>query len=342
MSETKSHSTAFEGWLLQLAENSFFWAITSFLVGFAARWLAIKLGGSEGQQLSFLIGLVGAVATLQIGNLYRHREISDQLQTLKGALTEHTTKLERHLVLKESVAFLEPAITDERFLETLSQITNAYEEVQNLKQEHPNCVGFFEWKENAIFNSMVPKLQELAQRHIVIDKEAKELTTNRDFLRKLPQHEVRAVSYQDDGFWDEPEGKDFLEAHTIMLAKRVSISRIFILTEEEVVSQRSVVETQIQMGISVRIILAGKLNDWEREDFVLYDDTYVRFAKLYESTGTNTLKHATLIIGTDKVRDFIERYESLYARSVNATDFYTLLDMGETRGLNPFDESRQI
>lgn len=308
-----------------LLESSLFLTIVSLIVGFILRALALRYGGKETEQLAFIIGLVGVIATMQIGNLYRHREMADQLSEMKDALSEHNRQLARQQVLKESIAFLEPAIKDDRFLNTLSNIANSYKEIQRLKSEYENCKDFFEWKENLIFESMIPKLQQLAQRQIVIDKESKELTTNTDFLLKIPQRQVRAVSYQDGGFWDEPEGQNFLRAHVTSMSKDINISRIFILEEAEFTTQRNVIEAQVDMGIVVRVIDARKLKESEREDFVIYDDNYVRFAKLHEDTGTNTLKHATLVVGTDKVKDFIERYESLYARSMDASDFYTSL-----------------
>ncbi len=330
-----------DGKLKTLFESSLFLTIISLIVGLIARALAIKYGGAEAQQLSFLIGMAGVIITLQVGNLYRHREITDQLTALKGELFSHSQKLEQHYILKENIAFLEPAITDQYFLDTLCRLANSYKRVQQLKQQHERCKEFFEWKENSIFEFMLPELEQLAQQRVIINNESKELTTNKDFLIKLPLREVRAVSYQDDGFWDEPEGKDFLEAHIVMIEKRVIINRIFILTKNEITSQRAVIEEQIRMQINVRIIEAEKLKDGEREDFVIYDDTYVRFARLYEDTGTNTLKHATLIMNPDKVKEFIERYKSLYARSTDATDFYTKLDFTPLGELVSGNESQQ-
>ena len=308
-----------------LFESSLFLTIVSLVVGFILRAAALEYGGKETEQLAFLIGLVGVVTTMQIGNLYRHREMTDQISEMKDALAEHNRQLARQQILKESIAFLEPAIKDDRFLNTLSNIAESYKEIQRLKTQYESCKDFFECKENLIFESMIPKLQQLAQRQVVIDKESKELTTNTDFLLKIPDQRVRAVSYQDGGFWDEPEGQNFLQAHVTSIAKNIHISRIFILDEDEFTTQRAVIESQADMGITVRVIDARKLKESEREDFVIYDENYVRFAKLHEDTGTNTLKHATLIVDTDKVKDFIERYESLYARSMDATDFYTAL-----------------
>jgi hypothetical protein len=314
-------------YIKNIFENSLFLTVLSVLVGVVFRALAMKFGGGN-SQVSFLIGVAGVILTLQIGSLYRYREISDQVVALKDGLGDHTGKLEQHhKLLGESIAFLEPAISNDNLLAIMSKIAISYREVQLLKQVYPCCKDFFAWKEDSLFQFLIPRLQQLARGEIVIDNSSKELTTNKDFLTRLPVREVRAVCYQEGDFYDRPEGKAFLRAHTVMMKENdIKVSRIFILQEDEVSSQRRVIEEQVRIEIDVGIITSDKLKDGECEDFVIYDNEYVRFAKVYEHIGTNTLKHATLIVNTDKVKEFIERWESLSARSTDATEFYTELD----------------
>ncbi|MBK8810459.1 MAG: hypothetical protein IPN69_06945 [Acidobacteria bacterium] len=323
---TKTTTDAIKKWIDDVTHNPIFWVVISFVIGFLIKFFTPdNLDASKG--VVYLLSVAGALVGLIIGTLYRHREIASQLSKLEESVEDLSEKSERHNRLNQSLSFLEQGIVDDRFLQVTSDISGAYKNIQVLKTQHPDCLDFFEWKERKIFDATIPKLDELSAKHIVIDDEYYELIANKQFLTRLPKINVRAISYQDNGFWDEPAGKDFLKAHSEMINKNVRITRIFILSEEEIVSQRRVIEQQLTMKIEVKIAEKAKLSAKELEDFVIYDDNYVRYAKLITVTETNTLKHATLTVDTNQVKGFIDKFNSLYAKSVEATEFYANRDV---------------
>lgn len=225
MNDSVKRNDSVKDWFIGLLENPLFWTIFSILVGLALRYIAQKIGSTD-VGTNLLIGLVGAVITLNVGNLYRHREITNQISKFERLFNEHSGKLDRHHKLKGTLSFLEPAIVDEMLLDVTSNIFESYERIQKLKVTHPECKPIIEWKEQRLFNSLTTQLDELSKRHIVIDHEPKELTANREFLIQLPKAMVCAVSYQDEGFWDEPQGKAFLDAHSEAIKnKGIRISR---------------------------------------------------------------------------------------------------------------------
>ena len=254
---------------------------------------------SNGDKIVDIVGgMTVTILTLQISELWRHRQLAPRLSSLERAATN-----------------------DVLYKILVNQI-DAVEQINLLKGQYPRSSSFVEERLNEAFGRLGDVLQTLCQGRINIDKEWRELTSNTDFLLQLPERSVRAVSYQDEEFWDEPEGVKFLNAHKKVLDERVQVARIFILPESHLDGQRELIMRQVGLGISCYIIMEEKLDQQFREDFVLYDDCYVRFAQLVAHTATNTLKHATLTRESDKLREYVDKYEYLEARSVDANAFY--------------------
>jgi len=266
------------------------------------------------QLLGVLAGALVASLGLSFAGLYRQHRVAEQLGLFRDEL-EHRT------ATAEKVAELHPGMADAHY-PALLEIARSAAHAQELVQRRDRCAGFIEWKQQMLYAKFIQQLQELRGGRIVINDTHHELTTNRDFLLHLPLRRVRAVSYQDQGFWDEPEGSNFLDAHAEALKQGIEIQRIFILEARETPVLRPVIEAQLELGVSVRILEVDKIASADREDFVLYDSEYVRSARLQEVTSTNTLKHATLWYERDTVRRYEDRYAGLLARSVDAVAFY--------------------
>lgn len=266
------------------------------------------------QLLAVIAGALVAAIGLSFSGLYRQHRIAEQLGEIRD-------ELEHRMATAEKIAELHPGMVDAHY-PALLEIARSAAHAQALVQRRDRCAGFIEWKQQTLYATFIPQLQELRNGRIVINDTHHELTTNREFLLHLPSQRVRAVSYQDQGFWDEPEGSDFLDAHAEAISRGIEIQRIFILEAGEIPLLQTVIEAQIGLGVSVRILEADKVVPNDREDFVLYDSEYVRSARLQEVTDTNTLKHATLWYDRDVVRRYDGRYAGLLARSNEAAAFY--------------------
>jgi hypothetical protein len=266
------------------------------------------------QLLAVISGALVAALGLSFSVLYRQHRIGEQLGQFQDDLN-------RRMSTTEKVTELHAGMVDAHY-PALLEIARSAAHAQALVQRRDRCASFIEWKQQSLYGTFIPQLQELRNGRIVINDTHHELTTNRDFLLHLPLRRVRAVSYQDQGFWDEPEGSDFLDAHSEAISKGIEIQRIFIVETQEIPLLQPVVEAQLGLGVSVRILEADKTAPNDREDFVLYDSEYVRSARLKEVTDTNTLKHATLWYDGDVVRRYDGRYAGLLARSIDAVAFY--------------------
>jgi hypothetical protein len=155
---------------------------------------------------------------------------------------------------------------------------------------------------------------ELAQGHLAIS-EPRELWFNRDLLRICRQR-LRAIAYEDQPFWEAPEGKAFLEANREIVRSGKRLTRIFVFDSAVRDADVEQMKSQASLGIEVRVLPPPYVHDDDKLDFVLYDDIAVRVAQ-----GAGKRKRAILSISPREVRHHIERFNNLEERSMPLADY---------------------
>ena len=144
-----------------------------------------------------------------------------------------------------------------------------------------------------------------------------ELQGNRKLLA-LARRTVRAVAYQDEDFWGDPEGKSFLKATADSIRRKVDTTRIWALSKDRLTNQLDHINEQKALGVECRVlILDGRSAEFigSLEDFVIYDEYAVRRGTLppVPSQGTGARpKRANLSLELGVVAAYLERYEELY------------------------------
>lgn len=88
---------AIKKWFDDITHNPIFWVVFSIIVAVSLRMIANSYNADE--RVSFLIALAGAIITLNVGNLYRNREITNHLSNIETSLEELAQKSERHYKL---------------------------------------------------------------------------------------------------------------------------------------------------------------------------------------------------------------------------------------------------
>lgn len=248
--------------------------------------------------LDLIVAAVTSVLVIQIAETLRSHHLTKRMQSLERALDSETT------------------------YSRMDDQLNDLEELSGLLQKHPRARPLFDEFLADAYNGLHDSLESFSTGTISVDDTARELTFNKDCLQHLAQREVWAVSYQDGTFWDEPEGKDFLSLHDEKIRKGVVIHRIFLLTNKELAEQREIIRAQVARKIECRILLlesaSGK--DVQPEDFVIYDEAFVRAANLVAEGPTTTLKRAVLSCDARKVRDYLQKRNDFKTRSEPAAD----------------------
>lgn len=248
--------------------------------------------------LDLIVAAVASVLVIQLAETLRTHHLSKRMQSLERALDSETTY--------------------SRLDDQLNHLTD----LSSLLRKHPEARSSFDEFLDDAYHRLTDSLESLAAGTINVEDPARELTFNKDCLQHLGQKEVWAISYQDGTFWDDPEGKDFLSLHDEKIKAGVLIHRIFLLTNKELIEQKAIIESQIARKIQCRILLRDSTSgkDIHPEDFVIYDETFVRAAKLVAEGPTTTLKRAVLSCDARRVRHYLQKRNDFKTRSEPAED----------------------
>lgn len=253
--------------------------------------------------LDLIVAAVVSVLVIQIAETLRSHHLSKRMQSLERALDSATTyaRLDHQL--------------------------NHLAAVSSLLQKHPGARPLFDEFLADAYNELNDSLELFSAGTINVNDPARELTFNKDCLLHLAHKEVWAISYQDGPFWDEPEGKDFLALHDEKITAGVTIHRVFLLKNDEIANQKAIIEAQIEKRIHCRILLLDSPSNHgvKPEDFVVYDEVFVRAANLVAEGPTTTLKEAVLSCDTRKVRLYLQKRNDFKTRSEPAEDVFKRL-----------------
>jgi hypothetical protein len=273
-------------------------ALISIFIGFIVGVLCAYFSKHD-LVVDIIAGLTTTIFTIQIGEMHANSSMSGKILSLERALDSSAT------------------------YDRMNSILNSLETIKQLKSQSSEAAPFFEEALSNCFTKLNRSLTRVAIGEISIDDTSRELTTNKDFLLKLPRKEVCAVSYQDEMFWDAPEGADFLKAHREVILHGRAIHRIFMLNKDGASSQRETIRKQMEVGVKCYIVLEESILPHYHEDFVLYDNKYVRFARLSsESQVAPLYKIATLTMESSRVTEYVEKWNYLRSKSQIADEFY--------------------
>jgi hypothetical protein len=225
--------------------------------------------------------------------------------------------------MSQKIGSLERALDSKTTFERIDSILNNMGSINEIKTHYPEATTFIHDALNVSFSRLNISLALIAGGEIRIDDTSRELTTNKEFLLTLPSRHIFAVSYQDEQFWNAPEGADFLEAHRKAIALGRTIHRIFLLEKEAAIGQQATISKQMELGVACHIVVKENVGAAYHEDFVLYDNRFVRFARLENESVTAEHKVATLTSEPARVTHYVTKWEYLKSKSTPATDYYS-------------------
>lgn len=263
--------------------------------------------------------LVGICLGLIITILYRHYELFRTIGETRQAVNNAISSSDVVIRLNQRMAKIEYSLkTDDQF-KRLCSLNDAMGEIASVRLDHSVLSDLIRWKEERIFSHWQRELANLSLGIIEIDDASKELNTNEFFLRTLPEHKVRAVSFQDEVFWNSNEGQSFLDAHSdVVRQKGIKIVRIFII-DDELTKYAVTFEQQQTHDVEVRYVRRTSVVDLSPEDFVIYDERAVRIG--YPATGAEAAdrvlinKYARLTTQRETVDSYDETFEALLKQS---------------------------
>lgn len=270
----------------------------SVTFGMIVGWLAEML--SHPDSVQWLMGLVAGVIGLQLSEISRVQARTPLLAKLEGALTDSV--LYPHL----------------------QKLVDANAEWHRLMAFTPECLPLFEQQRIDLLTRAQISLQEMANGRMSVSDPDQQYVFAIDLVSRAKK-KVCAVSYRDDEFWEIEAGVRYLEHNRALIASSGAVQRIFVADDaEKLLSQRQVMEHQIAAGIEVFVIPPARLEPTDKEDFVVYDGRFVRYAEPVEFKGSR--KRATLSVDAVEVVQYGNRFTNMLLRSIKATDYFTRID----------------
>jgi len=95
---------------------------------------------------------------------------------------------------------------------------------------------------------------------------------------------VRAVSYQDEKWWNSSRGQEYLDLQEEMHNRRIEIIRIFLVPEAQQPFLRETFERHVALGIPTYVMSPQDVgNDLLCRDFVIFDENLLRTGELADA-----------------------------------------------------------
>jgi hypothetical protein len=261
--------------------------------------------------LSVAFGLVGAVAI----SLLTH---DVALGIVGGAIISlvslHISQMNQSLSLPPKIAKLEPALNDEELYGFLVAAVTTRSAAASLAEEHGPASELLRNHLHTLFKRAEDAFKQLQGGRIVVE-DGNEIPFANACV-PLFDHRMRAVSYKEDRFWGQAQGTKYLRKQTEHArAKGAKITRIFILPEADIAGWEERIKAQCDAGVETRVLPLERLTDTpiEPEDFILYDEDYVRHAISLDLGGLK--KVATLSLHLDEVHKYEGWWETWYDMS---------------------------
>ena len=283
--------------------------IATFCLGLGLGFVSYLFRAApEADKISLILLYVTAGIGIFIWIVFRHFLIHGTLDEMKRLLSSNRDLMD-----------LQPVSGDPAFDDLKDSILKDLVKIRNHQTQFPflRAPGISEIMDERIHAARcaysavsVP----LASGVLAIDTPNAELKSNFDFIKFIPKHNVRAISYFDEHFWTSSSGKNFLEYNRRAIQDGISIERIFVLRQEIDQNMRNIMTEQVAIGVLVYFVSATSLAQQagEPEDFVIYDNIAVRAAQLIPDDPTTPYedKAARLIYSTDLIK-YIRKYEAI-------------------------------
>ena len=91
---------------------------------------------------------------------------------------------------------------------------------------------------------------------------------------------IRAVSYQDEQWWESKRGRDYLRLHDEVRTRGIKITRIFLVPEDRQRELKETFERHVELGIETFVLPPRDVKVELCRDFVIFDEDLLRVGGL--------------------------------------------------------------
>jgi len=125
---------------------------------------------------------------------------------------------------------------------------------------------------------------------------------------------IRAVSYQDEQWWESKRGRDYLRLHDEVRNNGIEVTRIFLVPEEKQPNLKTTFEKHVELGISTFVMSPRDVAVGLCRDFVIFDEDLLRVGG---SPRIDDLKAAEFTDNSARIEQARGDFESLHRIAIN-------------------------
>jgi transcriptional regulator with XRE-family HTH domain len=125
---------------------------------------------------------------------------------------------------------------------------------------------------------------------------------------------IRAVSYQDEQWWESKRGRDYLRLHDEVRNAGIQITRIFLVSEEKQPDLKQTFERHVELGISTFVMSPRDVKVELCRDFVIFDEDLLRVGG---SPRIDDLKTAEFTDNPARIQQAIGDFHALHSMAFN-------------------------
>jgi transcriptional regulator with XRE-family HTH domain len=143
---------------------------------------------------------------------------------------------------------------------------------------------------------------------------------------------IRAVSYQDEQWWESKHGRDYLRLHDEVRNKGIEITRIFLVPEDKQRDLKKTFERHVELGIPTFVMSPHDVKIELCRDFVIFDDDLLRVGG---SPRIDDFKTAEFTDNSARIEQARGDFQALYRIAINTpTEAKHILELIGSGSLN--------
>lgn len=261
-------------------------------VAVAAILLALNFGSLESIAIGFLMAVLTTLLRLKADLSKNHDECLEAMELNKG--------------LNE----------DDSFRKAIYVLAKDYIEIKTSKREQQLLLV----EAQKAVNDCVAAVAELANGRLSIDEEHRRQILMQRVVAESTQS-IKAITYLAagfDGWWSGSLGRKYFKEQDEAIRQRgVSITRIFIISDQETENLRQRFHEQISIGIHVRVVELELLPKALRRNFLICDDLWLIDSR-FNREGKNDGGHIS--IDEADIHAALEKWNDLMGLSEPVND----------------------
>ena len=281
---------------------------------------------------NLVVFVIPIIFGMVVGLTIRVIELSSGIKSYTGELNtvllaplqREFQQLEKNVnevaLANERMGKLDRLLRTEAQFDRVHALARSWSTAHQARERFSKLSSVIDWKRqqaDAKLDQIAAELGSIVAGRIEIDDPVKEFSLNSELIRLIATKEIRAVSFEDSGFWASAVGKRTLQMNKeFLLQPDRTIRRLFIQKSPD--EYGNLLKDQFESGVTVGIIAAadvpGIYNQYEW-DFVVYDDVAVRVGYLPKSAANfrqGVEKFAAILMDIDDIQARSNQFEALW------------------------------